>query len=148
MATKAKLKRRSFLVEQLALRRARKARGPKTDAEVIRLSVVRIATMEASWQFMNKSQRTLSPRQHRGPMTCDGPSWTRTSISASGSGNCTGRDWLPSESPPWYDSRRLCSQSGAGARERKRPNGSWRGCTGLPQFDVSQRSKTGEKQAD
>ena len=60
MATRAKLKRKSFFVDELALQRARKALGAKTDAEVIRLSVERIAEMEAFWRFMNKSRRTLS----------------------------------------------------------------------------------------
>lgn len=61
MATKVKLKRKSFFVDELALQRARKALGAKTDAEVIRLSVERMAEMEAFWRFMNKSWRTLSP---------------------------------------------------------------------------------------
>ncbi len=61
MPTKAKLKRKSFFVDELALQRAKKALGAKTDAEVIRLSVERIAEMETFWKFMNKSRRTLSP---------------------------------------------------------------------------------------
>jgi len=61
MATRAKLKRKSFFVDELALQRARKALGAKTDAEVIRLSVERMAEMEAFWRFMNKSRRTLGP---------------------------------------------------------------------------------------
>jgi hypothetical protein len=61
MATKAKLKRKSFFVDELALQRAKKVLGVKTDAEVIRLSVERMAEMEAFWQFMNKSRRRLSP---------------------------------------------------------------------------------------
>ena len=67
MATKAKLKRKSFFVDELALHRARKALGAKTDAEVIRLSVERIAEMEAFWQFMDKSRRTLSPGSTEAP---------------------------------------------------------------------------------
>ena len=61
MPTKAKLKRKSFFVDERALGRARKALGAKTDAEVVRLSVERIAEMEAFWQFMKSSRRTLSP---------------------------------------------------------------------------------------
>lgn len=61
MSTKAKLKRKSFFVDELTLRQARRALRAKSDAEVIRLSVERIAEMEAFWQFMNKSRRTLSP---------------------------------------------------------------------------------------
>jgi len=60
MASKARLKRRSFFVDEAALQRARKILGAKTDAEVIRLSVERIAEMEAFWQFMDKSRGTLS----------------------------------------------------------------------------------------
>lgn len=67
MAPKIKLKRKSFFVDELALQRARKALGAKTDAEVIRLSVERIAEMEAFWQFMHKSQRTLSPGSIEAP---------------------------------------------------------------------------------
>ncbi|HSB72301.1 MAG TPA: hypothetical protein VLH58_06390 [Candidatus Methylomirabilis sp.] len=61
MATKGKLKRKSFFVDELALRQARRALKAKSDAEVIRLSVERIAEMEAFWKFMVKSRRTLSP---------------------------------------------------------------------------------------
>lgn len=67
MASKARLKRKSFFVDELALQRARKILGAKTDAEVIRLSVERIAEMEAFWQFMNKSRRTLSPGSIEAP---------------------------------------------------------------------------------
>ncbi len=61
MPTKPKLKRKSFFVDERALERARRALGAKTDAEVVRLSVERIAEMEAFWQFMKSSRRTLSP---------------------------------------------------------------------------------------
>ncbi len=60
MSTKARLKRKSFFVDELALRRARRALGAKSDAEVIRLSVERVAEMEAFWQFMTKSRRSLT----------------------------------------------------------------------------------------
>ncbi|MBI4574573.1 MAG: hypothetical protein HY713_14950 [candidate division NC10 bacterium] len=61
MSTKARLKRKSFFVDELALRRARRVLRAKSDAEVIRLSVDRIAEMEAFWQFMTKSRRSLTP---------------------------------------------------------------------------------------
>jgi hypothetical protein len=61
MASKARLRRKSFFVDEVALQRARKILGAKTDAEVIRLSVARVAEMEAFWQFMNKSRGTLGP---------------------------------------------------------------------------------------
>ncbi len=92
----AKLKRRSFFVDEGALHRSKKALGVnpvprtyvrgfracpwelqnihlctyvqgvlwygvKTDAEVVRISVGRIAEMEEFWEFMNKSRRTLKP---------------------------------------------------------------------------------------
>lgn len=61
MRARANLKRRSFFVDDRTLRQAKKALGVKTDAEVIRLSVERIAEMEEFWQFMQKSRRTLPP---------------------------------------------------------------------------------------
>jgi hypothetical protein len=67
MAAKARLKRKSFFVDELALQRAKKALGAKTDAEVIRLSVERIAEMEVFWRFMNKSRRTLRPGSIEAP---------------------------------------------------------------------------------
>ena len=61
MPSKAKLKRKSFFVNERALQRARKALGVKTNAEVVRLSVERIAEMEAFWRFMKNSRGTLRP---------------------------------------------------------------------------------------
>ena len=52
MAAKAKLKRKSYFVDERALNRAKKALGVKTEAEVIRLSVERVAEMEEFWEFM------------------------------------------------------------------------------------------------
>ena len=46
MAAKAKLKRKSYFVDERALSRAKKALGVRTEAEVIRLSVERVAEME------------------------------------------------------------------------------------------------------
>ena len=61
MASKARLKRKSFFVDEVALQRARKVLGAKTDAEVIRLSVERVAEMEVFWRFMDKSRGALRP---------------------------------------------------------------------------------------
>jgi hypothetical protein len=61
MPTKGKLKRKSFFVDEHALEQARKALGVKTAAEVVRVSVERIAEMEAFWQFMKNSRQTLRP---------------------------------------------------------------------------------------
>lgn len=67
MATEAKLKRKSFFVDEVALQRAKKVLGAKTDAEVIRLAVDRIAEMEAFWRFMNKTRGTLRPGSIEAP---------------------------------------------------------------------------------
>ncbi|MBI2999604.1 MAG: hypothetical protein HYY46_14315 [Deltaproteobacteria bacterium] len=61
MSIGTKLKRKSFFVDETALHRAKKALGVRTNAEVIRLSVERIAEMEEFWEFMKKSRRTLHP---------------------------------------------------------------------------------------
>lgn len=59
MARQATLKRKSFFVDQQALRRAKKALGVATEAEVVRISVERMAEMEAFWRFMKRSRRAL-----------------------------------------------------------------------------------------
>ena len=61
MAEKARLKRKSYFVDEHTLKRAKKALGVKTEAEVIRLSVERVAEMEEFWEFMNKTRRSLKP---------------------------------------------------------------------------------------
>jgi len=50
MPRAAALKRKAFFVDEGTLRRARKALGAATDAEVVRLSVGRIAEMEEFWR--------------------------------------------------------------------------------------------------
>ena len=61
------LKRKAFFIDEAALRRARKALGAATDAEVIRLSIDRIAEMEEFWRFMRRSRRVLTPGSFRAP---------------------------------------------------------------------------------
>jgi hypothetical protein len=61
------LKRKSFFVNERALRRAKKLLGVTTDAEVIRASVERIAEMEKFWRFMKRSRRSLRPGSIRIP---------------------------------------------------------------------------------
>lgn len=61
VAKGARLKRRSFFVDESSLRRAKKALGARTDAEVIRLSVERVADMEEFWRFMKSSRASLRP---------------------------------------------------------------------------------------
>ena len=57
----AKLKRKSFFVDEGTLRKAKKALGVKTDAEAVRFSVERVAEMEEFWEFMQKSRQSLKP---------------------------------------------------------------------------------------
>lgn len=61
MPRAAVLKRKAFFVDEVALRRARKTLGAATDAELVRLSIDRIAEMEAFWRFMRRSRRVLTP---------------------------------------------------------------------------------------
>jgi hypothetical protein len=61
MPITAKMKRKSFFVDERALHRAKKALRVKTSAEVIRLSVERVAEMEEFWEFMNRSRRSVKP---------------------------------------------------------------------------------------
>jgi hypothetical protein len=61
MALSGKLKRKSYFVDERALNRAKKALGVETEAEVIRLSVERVAEMEEFWEFMSKTRRSLKP---------------------------------------------------------------------------------------
>ena len=60
MPRAAVLKRKTFFVDEQALRRARKALGVATDAEVVRLSVGRVAEMAEFWRFMRRSRRVLT----------------------------------------------------------------------------------------
>ena len=53
--------RRSFFVDDRAIRRARRVLKADTDAEAVRLAVERVLQMEAFWQFMAKSRGRLSP---------------------------------------------------------------------------------------
>ncbi len=62
MAGRVKLKRKSYFIDERALNRAKKALGVKSEAEVIRLSVERVAEMEEFWEFMKKTRRSLKPR--------------------------------------------------------------------------------------
>jgi hypothetical protein len=61
------LTRKSFFVDERALRRAKKLLGVTTDAEVVRASVDRIAEMEEFWRFMKNSRRILKPGSVKTP---------------------------------------------------------------------------------
>jgi hypothetical protein len=59
MAQTAGRKRKSL--EERTLKRAKKAQGVSTHAEVVRLSLERGAEMEEFWRFMKQSRRILKP---------------------------------------------------------------------------------------
>jgi len=61
MARQASLKRKSFFVDEQALGRAKRLLGLTTDAEVVRVSVERIAEMERFWRFMKQTRKTIKP---------------------------------------------------------------------------------------
>ena len=61
------LTRRAFFVDDRALRRAKRALGVATDAEVVRLSVDRVAEMDRFWRFMRRTRRSVKPGSFRAP---------------------------------------------------------------------------------
>ena len=67
MRRESTLTRKSFFVDERALRRAKRLLGVTTDAEVVRVSVDRIAEMEKFWRFMKKSRGSLRPGSIRTP---------------------------------------------------------------------------------
>lgn len=58
---KEALTRKSFYIDPVTLRRAKRVLRVRTDAEAIRLSLERVAEMEQFWQFMTKSRGLLKP---------------------------------------------------------------------------------------
>ncbi len=56
------LKRKSFLMEERTLQKAKKLLGVATEAEAVRLSLQRITEMEEFWQQMRATRNTL-PRK-------------------------------------------------------------------------------------
>ena len=53
--------RRSFFVDDGAIRRARRVLGVDTNAEAVRLAVERVVEMEEFWRFMRRSRASLKP---------------------------------------------------------------------------------------
>lgn len=53
--------RKSFFVDEKAVRRARKALGVATDAEAVRLSLDRVVEIEEFWRFMAATRKSLKP---------------------------------------------------------------------------------------
>jgi Arc/MetJ family transcription regulator len=59
--------RKSFFVDEKAVRRARQALGVGTDAEAVRLALQRVVEMEEFWRFMAKSRDSLKPGSFEAP---------------------------------------------------------------------------------
>jgi hypothetical protein len=59
--SETEIEAKSYFVDERMLSRAKKALGVKTEAEVIRLSVERVAEMEEFWKFMKQTRRSLRP---------------------------------------------------------------------------------------
>lgn len=57
----ARYTRRSFFVDDGAIRRARRALGVQTNAEAVRVAVERVVEMEEYWRFMQRSRASLPP---------------------------------------------------------------------------------------
>jgi hypothetical protein len=57
----ARFTRRSFFVDEGAIRRARRVLGVHTNAEAVRLAVERVVEMEEFWRFMTRSRARLKP---------------------------------------------------------------------------------------
>jgi hypothetical protein len=60
------LKRKAFFVDEVKLRRARRALGVTTDAEAVRLSLERVLEMDQFRSFMEKTRKTLPPGSFSG----------------------------------------------------------------------------------
>jgi Arc/MetJ family transcription regulator len=61
MAKTAKLKRKSFFVDEETLATARRILRVSSDGEAIRLSLERAAEMERFWRLMEKSRWSVEP---------------------------------------------------------------------------------------
>lgn len=61
MARVARLKRKSFFVDERAVRRAKKVLGVATDAEAVRTAIERITEMEEFWRFIARTRGVLKP---------------------------------------------------------------------------------------
>ena len=66
MSHTTKLTRKSFFVDPSSLRRARKALRAKTDSEAVRVSLERVAEMEAFWRFMETTRGKLGAKSFEG----------------------------------------------------------------------------------
>lgn len=63
----ARYTRKSFFVDEKAIRRARKALGVHTNAEAVRLAVERVVEMAEFWHFMASTRGSLRPGSIEAP---------------------------------------------------------------------------------
>jgi hypothetical protein len=61
------LRRKAFFVDEAVLKRAKRALGVRTDSDVVRLSMERVAEMEELWQWMRKTRGVLAPDDFDAP---------------------------------------------------------------------------------
>jgi Arc/MetJ family transcription regulator len=59
--------RKSFFVDERAIKRARKALGVHTNAEAVRLAVKRVVEMAEFWSFMTATRGSLRPGSIEAP---------------------------------------------------------------------------------
>jgi Arc/MetJ family transcription regulator len=58
---KARLKRKSFFVDERELDEARRALGVDSDAETVRAALREVSRMKALGRFMTRTRRSLPP---------------------------------------------------------------------------------------
>jgi Arc/MetJ family transcription regulator len=61
MSNRARLKRKSFFIDEATLQEAKRALQVDSDAEAVRLSLEQVAEMGRFWRFMDKSKGKLKP---------------------------------------------------------------------------------------
>ncbi len=59
--------RRSYFVDEGAIRRARRVLGVHSNAEAVRLAVERVVEMQGFWRFMTRSRASLKPGSIEAP---------------------------------------------------------------------------------
>jgi Arc/MetJ family transcription regulator len=64
---KARLKRKSFFVDEEVLRQARVELGVSTDAEAVRAALLEVSRMKALARFMKRTAGSLPPGSFSAP---------------------------------------------------------------------------------
>jgi hypothetical protein len=57
----ASLKRKSFFIDEMMLKRAKRALGVRSDAEAVRRSLESVAEIERFWRWLDGTRRSLPP---------------------------------------------------------------------------------------